>query len=363
MLPGFKKREVIGHSLFNFLPGDTHDLVKGCMQEALESKKASHYQTNSNLPNGQAWWSTKIVPLNKNGQYTGLLFICTNVTETKKAQDTLRESKNRFEEMANLLPVIICEMDTNGNLTYVNKAGFKVFGYTQADFKKGINVFKHIIHPEDKARAAENLKKIMQGISGGKNEYRMRSKSGAVFPFLVESTAIYKDGRLAGFRSSLTDITDWKKAEEKIKASLKEKDILLREIQHRVKNNLQVIASLLNLQKRHITDLQGKEALNDCLNRIQAVSMIHEKLKLSQDRGNLNFAKYIRDISIMLRESYGKKADEVCMEFDLEEIQLELDTATPLSLIFNELMANSLKHAFPSEQYRMTVWEYRKLAI
>jgi two-component sensor histidine kinase len=143
------------------------------------------------------------------------------------------------------------------------------------------------------------------------------------------------------------DITDRKHAEEKIKASLKEKEILLREIHHRTKNNMQVISSLLNLQSEYTRDEKYIAMLRESRNRIDTMALVHEKLYRSKDISNIDFHDYIVSLVNRLYDFYGLNAGRIALKIDIEHITLEPDTAIPCGLIINELVSNSLKHAFP----------------
>ncbi|MGD2249369.1 MAG: histidine kinase N-terminal 7TM domain-containing protein [Candidatus Methanofastidiosia archaeon] len=143
------------------------------------------------------------------------------------------------------------------------------------------------------------------------------------------------------------DITERKKAEKQIKASLKEKEVLLREIHHRVKNNLQIISSLLNLQSRYMKDTQYANMLKESQDRIKSMALIHETLYQSKDLANINFEGYIHALVRDLARSYGVLEDEISINIKVDDVSLAVDTAIPVGLIINELVSNSLKHAFP----------------
>jgi two-component sensor histidine kinase/putative methionine-R-sulfoxide reductase with GAF domain len=139
-------------------------------------------------------------------------------------------------------------------------------------------------------------------------------------------------------------------SEERIKASLEEKEVLLREINHRVKNNLQIISSLLNLQSRDIQDEKALRGVQASQDRIQSMAMVHEKLYQSEDLARIDFGEYIRSLATDLGSSYGLGSRGINLEIDVEDIRLSVDTAIPCGVIVNELVTNSLKHAFPRER-------------
>ena len=143
------------------------------------------------------------------------------------------------------------------------------------------------------------------------------------------------------------DITGRKRAEEQIKASLIEKEVLLREIHHRVKNNLQLISSLLKLQSEYIKDKQDIEMFKASLNRIKSMALIHERLYRSKDLSSIDFNEYIRDHANSLFRLYEADKAKIALKIDVKDVMLGVDAAIPCGLIINELVSNSLKHAFP----------------
>jgi two-component sensor histidine kinase len=145
------------------------------------------------------------------------------------------------------------------------------------------------------------------------------------------------------------DITDRKQAEEKIRRSLEEKEVLLREIHHRVKNNMQIVSSLLMLQSRNIEDKKYKDMFIDSQNRINSMALIHEKLYQSESIAQINFKEYISDIVSNIFESYSIKRN-IKIDINVENIPIKIDYAVPCGLIINELVTNSLKYAFPDDR-------------
>ncbi len=137
------------------------------------------------------------------------------------------------------------------------------------------------------------------------------------------------------------------RAEGLMKAALKEKDVLLKEIHHRVKNNLQIISSLLKLQSKNIKDELVLEIFKESQNRVRSMALIHEKLYQSKDLANINFKGYVWDLVADLFRSYGANAGKIALQMDVEDIPLGVEVAIPCGLIINELVSNALKYAFP----------------
>jgi PAS domain S-box-containing protein len=154
-------------------------------------------------------------------------------------------------------------------------------------------------------------------------------------------------GQMKGVIEYVRDITERKKAEDRLQSSLEEKEVLLREVHHRVKNNMQVISSLLNLQSRQVGDPRVIEMFKESQRRIRSMALIHERLYQSSDFSHIEFAQYIRNLATHLFHSYQVDASRVRLRIEAEEVHLNINTAIPCGLIVNELVSNALKHAFP----------------
>lgn len=152
---------------------------------------------------------------------------------------------------------------------------------------------------------------------------------------------------LEGLAVYFRDVTGHRQAEEKIRRTLQEKEVLLREVHHRVKNNLQVICSMLRLQERNLHDPTLLQALRECRQRVMAMAMLHDQLHRAKDFSNIDLGEYIRNLAASLFSSYGVNSADIGLLLDVEDIPVAVDTAIPCGLIVNELVSNSLRHAFP----------------
>lgn len=206
--------------------------------------------------------------------------------------------------------------------------------------------FVQFVFKEDVEYALEQFKKI---ISGGPDpiECRIVTKSGDLKWIRSSGRPIYLNDRFLGVQGVMSDITDQKRAEDEIKASLREKEAMMREIHHRVKNNLQIVSSLLRLQSRSIKSKTMKDTFEIAQNRIKSMALIHEVLYLSENLDKINFSDYIKRITNHLFAMFSRKAKKIQLELDVGEFYLDIDKAIPCGLIINELVSNAFKHAFP----------------
>lgn len=148
--------------------------------------------------------------------------------------------------------------------------------------------------------------------------------------------------------SAIVDISDRKQKEERIQIALREKDVLLGEVHHRVKNNLQIVYSLLDLQSSRITDRTALDMLRDSQNRIRSMGLIHQTLYQSKDFAKVDFRHFLDSLVPMLVGSYGANPDRISLSIEAEQVLLPINAAIPFGLIVNELISNALKHAFPA---------------
>lgn len=272
----------------------------------------------------------------------------TAINNAKRAE-ALRESEERFRALYEDNPSIYYTIDKDGKILSVNRFGTEQLGYS-ADELVGLPVFD-VLYKDDKKSALEHIKVCLNNpghIAYG--EFRKVRKDGSVLWVRESARAVRDvDGNIV-ILLVCEDITKRKMNEEQIKTSLKEKEVLLQEVQHRVKNNLQVISSLLDLQTEYFKDERSIDMLNETQNRVKSMALVHEQLHQSKNLSRIDFAEYIRNLGDYLFQSYGVKSNEVTLNVRASNALLDVDTAITCGLIINELVSNSLKHAFPGDR-------------
>jgi len=264
-----------------------------------------------------------------------------DVTESRLAQKALEASEERNRTILRTAQDGYWLVDLEGRFLDVNDAYCELSGYSREELL-GMSIRDLEAQESDDQIAAHRAR--VQAVGHDRFETRHRRKDGKLFDLEVNVTFLAHDGgRLFTF---LRDITERKAAEAQIRASLQEKEVLLKEVHHRVKNNLQVIASLLNLQSAQLHSDEAVGLLRESQNRIHSLALIHEKLYRSSDLARIQFRDYVRDLASSLVATLSPADATITVRVEVEELDLGVDTAIPVALVINELVSNSLKHAF-----------------
>ena len=297
------------------------------------------------LKKSEEWVEVQFAPVYQRGLFSGWIYIFEDISIRKNAEEHIIKSERKYRELADLLPQTVFETDVDANLTFMNKYAFEMFGYSQNDLSNGLSILELIVE-EDRSLSREKIRKVIRGQVSG-DEYTAQRRDNTKFPIILHSNPIIQNGIHEGFRGIIIDISELKNAEEKIFASLKEKEVLLQEIHHRVKNNMQIISSLLSLQATHTGSEEAAEILKESRGRVKSMAMIHEKLYHSHNLSQLNIEEYLNNLVQDILRSYSGVSSRITANVDVEEVYLNIDTALPMGLLVNELISNSIKHAFP----------------
>ena len=274
----------------------------------------------------------------------------SRIGDRKRAAEALQESEERFRQMAeNVREVFFLVDHQNYDVMYANSAYEEIWGRTPESLYEQPTSWLEAVHQDDRERVYAALE-VQQVTGNFAEEFRIVWPDGSVRWVHDEVYQIHDAaGKIYRLVGTALDITDRRLAEEELNASLNEKELLLREINHRVKNNLQIVSSLLNLQSRQLSDPDAQQMLKGSQSRIWSMALVHEKLYQSEDLARVNFAEYLRGLTAELDDSYHFSSRDIRVKIDAGNVVLGVDAAIPCGLIVNELVTNSLKHAYPAD--------------
>jgi PAS domain S-box-containing protein len=346
---GYSPREVVGRSPYDFFEPEererilvpshrkvTHDQIPDTSVSRIRKKDGAFI-----------WLETKVKPIfAPDGTLRYVLTASRDVTERKSAEEALRASREQLKAMFETASIGMAQADPQtGRWLRVNQKMCEITGYS-SDELLAMRV-PEITHPEDRELDWTAFQNVVNGKSPNyRLEKRYIRKDGEIVWVNVNMTVIRDGaGKPVHTIAAIEDITDRKRAGDQVKASLHEKEVLLKEIHHRVKNNLQVISSLLNLQSHRIHDPKDVDAFNASMDRIKSMALIHDKLYRSENLASIYFPGYVSDLvrGLVANYSTGKGIE---LDLRVDPISLNVDNAIPLGLIVNELVSNALKHAF-----------------
>ena len=270
-----------------------------------------------------------------------------DITKQKNTEEALKESEAHYRALFDRSRDFVFIHDFEGNFIEANKAALDIFGYSKEEIR--ILNFRSLLADDKQNSEVERaLKELAEtGRQKELTEFKLKKKNGEIIWVETKSSVIYRDGKPAAVQGIGRDVTKRKKAEQQLERSLHEKEVLLQEIHHRVKNNMQIIISLLRLQSRDVQDRRDLELFRMSQERIYSMALIHEKLYRSKDFTRVNFAQYFESFIIHILHTYNVDSNRIRYNLDVREVRADINKAIPLGLIFNELVSNVFKHAFP----------------
>jgi PAS domain S-box-containing protein len=263
--------------------------------------------------------------------------------------DQAQRRQELLQEVTASLHDPLYVVDSEGRIFFANAALERLRGASSEELLGQLarDFFEPSILPE----FAERRRRAFSGEPVAPMlEAEIIGKDGTPLPVELSVGSLMREGRVIGRVVVVRDITTHKRLEEQLKASLQTKEALLKEVHHRVKNNLQVISSLLDLQADAIIDPHIRAMFEESQNRIHSMALIHENLYQSDDLSHIDAEQYIRSLSRRLFEAYSTPNDRIALTVDADKVSLNVNTAIPYGLILNELISNCLKHAFPDER-------------
>jgi len=273
--------------------------------------------------------------------------------QVKERTAQLQHSQAQYRAIVEDQTELIARFLPDTTLVYVNVAFCRYFGLNQDDMIG--KSFTPIVYDSDRPRVTQAIQSMSFENPTVTVENRVIVDGHVRWTQWVNRMLFDRQRNFVEFQMVGRDITDRKQAEEKLQASLREKEILLKEVHHRVKNNLQIIYSLLRLQQRTLKDPQATACLLDSQNRIEAIALIHEKLYQTDNLAQIDFREYIASLVENLHNSYNTRPQDITVETEVDKISLDINKAIPCGLIINELVSNALKYAFPNRKGHIQV--------
>ncbi len=259
----------------------------------------------------------------------------------KGSRDSLIAARRYTESIIDAMKEALMVVDAEGTIVTVNPSACYLLGYESEADLAGQGIEKVV------SIDAEQMKELKEFGFLISDEKFFRTNFGDEIPVYFLASAIYdEDGEMWGAVIAAQDITERKMTEDELRALLKEKNVLIQEIHHRVKNNMQIIMSLTSLQERNVKDAEALKALRESQNRISAMALVHEKLYQSSNLADISVRDYVQSLAGNLFHSYLDGTKHIELVVSIGDVSMDLDTLIPCGLIINELVTNALKHAF-----------------
>jgi PAS domain S-box-containing protein len=348
---GWRAEDILGQSSARFYTPE--DVVNGIPEwERAQAAEHGHIQEERwhIRRDGTRFWGsgTLAAVRNQAGELVGFTKVMRDMTGHNQAQSLLRDSEERLRLfIENVTDYALFQVNTEARISSWNTGAERTFGYTEAEILG--RPMRDLYLPEEAARGdAEKDLEIAQANGRFEDARLLVRKDGTrLFARWVTTPMLDDAGDLRGYAKVLRDETERRHAEQRLQASLAEKHALLQEIHHRVKNNLQVITSLLSIQAERIQNPDVSAVIEDTENRVRAIAALHETLYSSNDLASIEFGSYVERLVRDLVGFFGVDEKRLSVAIRADELLVDIGQAIPLGLIVNELVTNTFKHAFP----------------
>ncbi|MDZ7715064.1 MAG: PAS domain S-box protein [Balneolaceae bacterium] len=353
-LTGYQLEEIQGMKPSDFLQGpETDSETKRRLAKAIGQGQSIRERILNYSKSGEAYWlDMKIDPIyDEEGEIKNFIAIERDVSAEVEQEARLKESLERYDIVARATSDTIWDLDLERDVMVYNDVIHDMFGYSKTEIKEVQDWWQDKIHPDDRQEVEEKLEKVMKGKKDRVQfEYRFKCADGT-YKYIYDRAFVVLDDEGTPVRmiGAMQDITERIKAEQLIKDALHEKETLLAEVHHRVKNNMAVVSGMMQLQAMNEENIELREKLLDNVARIGAMASIHEHLYKSENFASLNFSENLKKVTEKVMQSMAPDK-EIQIKTKLEPINLNINQAIPCSLIASEVITNTLKHAFAGRE-------------
>ncbi|MGB9131056.1 MAG: PocR ligand-binding domain-containing protein [Methanosarcina sp.] len=366
---GWSKEELIGRGrdvMFDLEDPAVSDVLQELIRSGSTKAQLTYNRKDGTTFPGEI---SSVLFMDSNGE-PRIVIIIRDITERKKAEKVLKKTHDNLEKLVEERTIQLenaylllkenekslseaqkmahigsWDFDLVTGKVHLSDEVYRIFGRAPQESSASYEEFLNYVHPDDRNYVDNNIKRNLTGGRCG-IDHRVILDNGEERTVHTEREVIFdQNNSLVRSRGIIQDITERKKADEALE---KIQEIHIKEIHHRIKNNLQVVSSLLSLEAEKFSDDKVLEAFRESQNRIASMALIHEELYKGNELETLDFAAYLQKLAPDLFDSYNLRNNGIILKLDLEKIPLDMDTAIPLGIIVNELVSNSLKHAFPS---------------
>jgi len=350
-ITGYSKKELLQMNIFTI----KHDInpkiehIPVMLQSSREKTLRNHLGCLTHKDGKKIFVGAKNYLVESKGQKINLSLIF-DITDYLKKEKELKESEVKYKTLFNSNPAYSVFLNPDGDILEMNKAVKKDLGTNLSQIKQMSMEGLGIIYPQSPKTKKKMINQIIKNSEKEPILGRLIYQNNEIHYYYCYLLPLIVDQNLIGYQGIGRDITALKKIENELKASLQEKELLVREIHHRVKNNMQIMSSLLNLATHHVKEEETITILKESQNRIKSMSMIHENLYQSKNLTHIHIHDYILRLVNDLFYTYNIQKDQIDLVTEIDDIKLNLETAIPCGLIICELITNSLKYAFPQGQ-------------
>lgn len=355
-ITGYKAREAIGQHFSRFYT--YADIESGIPQQELQIAIAQERLETEGWRirrDGSQFWANVVTTILKDGsgQIKGFSQVVRDVSERQRTEEFLRHSEERLRLTLEASQIGIWEWNLPAREIRWSLQQEALFDLAPGSFAGTYEAVLDRIYPEDRVSFSAAITHTLERTGLFEQEFRILSADGSIQWLAGQAKVFYDDAGRATWMTGISrNISEQKQATARIQTVLQEKEVLLKEVHHRIKNNLQIVSSLLSLQSNYVSDRQTLEILKASENRIFSMAVVHELLYRSQSQTfvQINLTEYIETLASNLYSTANLDFNQVALKVEIEPIWVNIDIAIPCGLIINELVTNALKHAFPMGQ-------------